>query len=131
MPARTHLRADPSWCGKPIELAEGTAHVELIATPEMVVDEQGLVHGGFVFGAADYAAMLAVNDPNVVLGSAEARFVAPVTVGAKVVAAARTVATDGRRRDVEVTAHVGENKVFEGRFQCFVLERHVLDKAGS
>ena len=97
----------------------------------MAVDERGLVHGGFVFGAADYAAMLAVNDPNVVLGFSEARFIAPVTVGDRVVAAAHTVTTEGRRRDVEVTAHVGDNKVFEGRFQCFVLERHVLDKAES
>jgi acyl-coenzyme A thioesterase PaaI-like protein len=47
----------------------------------MVVDAHGLVHGGFVFGLADYAAMLAVNDPNVVLGAAEARFLKPVRRG--------------------------------------------------
>jgi acyl-coenzyme A thioesterase PaaI-like protein len=44
----------------------------------MAADQRGLVHGGFTFGLADYAAMVAVNDPNVVLGAAEVRFLAPV-----------------------------------------------------
>jgi acyl-coenzyme A thioesterase PaaI-like protein len=47
----------------------------------MAVDDRGLVHGGFVFGLADHAAMLAVNDPNVVLGAASTRFLKPVRVG--------------------------------------------------
>ena len=36
---------------------------------------------GFIFGAADYAAMLAVNQPNVVLGAAETHFLKPSRVG--------------------------------------------------
>jgi len=47
----------------------------------MVVDDHKLVHGGFIFGAADYAAMAAVNDPNVVLGSAEVSFLKPSKSG--------------------------------------------------
>jgi len=43
----------------------------------MAVDQMGLVHGGFTFGAADFAAMAAVNDPNVVLVSSECRFFKP------------------------------------------------------
>ena len=78
MEARTHLDADPRLCGRPLDLAEGRAQVALDTIDSMVVDRQGLVHGGFVFGLADYAAMLAVNDPNVVLGAAATRFLKPV-----------------------------------------------------
>ena len=63
----THLAIDRRLCGEPLEIAEGSAIVVLVTLPEMAADDRGLVHGGFVFGLADYAAMLAVNDPLVVL----------------------------------------------------------------
>lgn len=97
----------------------------------MVVDAQGLVHGGFIFGLADYAAMLAVNDPYVVLGSAQARFLKPVRRGDRVIARAETIETRGRKHEVRVEAVVGPEAVFEGTFTCIVLERHVLEGVGS
>ncbi len=97
----------------------------------MAVDEQGLVHGGFVFGLADYAAMLAVNDPNVVLAGAQSRFLKPVRRGDRAIAHARTVATEGRKHEVAVQVSVGSTTVFEGMFTCFVLGRHVLEATGS
>ena len=131
MKPRTHLEADPGLCGRIAELAEGSAVVVLETNDAMVVDAHRLVHGGFVFGVADYAAMLAVNDPNVVLGSAETRFLRPVRGGARVTARAKVTAAKDRKREVEVEASVGSERVFEGTFVCFVLERHVLDGVGS
>jgi len=131
MEPRTHLEADPRLCGTAAELGEGSARVVLTATDSMVVDAHGLVHGGFVFGLADYAAMLAVNDPHVVLGAAETRFLKPVRRGDHLIASAQTVATRGRKREVRVEATVDSEKVFEGTFTCFVLERHVLEEVGS
>jgi acyl-coenzyme A thioesterase PaaI-like protein len=95
-------------------------------TQAMAADERGLVHGGFVFGAADYAAMLAINDPNVVLGSADVRFVAPVRVGEIVVCEARRTGGEGRRHVVDVVCRVGERVVLRGTFATFVLDQHVL-----
>jgi acyl-coenzyme A thioesterase PaaI-like protein len=66
----------------------------------MAADDRGLVHGGFVFGLADHAAMLAVNDPFVVLGSAEVRFLRPVVVGERLVAEARVGEVAGRKSRV-------------------------------
>lgn len=97
----------------------------------MAVDTQGLVHGGFVFGLADYAAMLAVNEPHVVLGGAESRFLKPVQCGDRAIAQARTIVTDRRKHEVLVEVSVGDVKVFEGTFKCFVLEHHVLEGTGS
>jgi acyl-coenzyme A thioesterase PaaI-like protein len=123
----THPNIDRSLCGEIVLLGVGTAEVVLVADERMCVDARGLVHGGFVFGAADHAAMLAVNDPNVVLGAASVKFVAPARVGDRVQLLAALVTTKGRKREVEVSAHVDGKRVFEGTFTCFVLEQHVLD----
>ena len=113
-------------CGAPTEIDDGRATAELTTTKEMAVDEQGLVHGGFVFGLADHAAMLAVNDPNVVLGSAETKFTAPVRVGETVTASAKVLETKGKKRVIEVDARVDDRQVLTGTMTAFVLDAHVL-----
>lgn len=122
----THLRISARLVGEPVEIAPGRAVARLRTQPEMCADERGLVHGGFTFGLADYAAMLAVNDPNVVLGAAQTRFLGPVVCGEELEATARVVEEKGKKRIVECVVSNGK-VVFEGTFTCFVLERHVLD----
>lgn len=131
MDPRTHLAIDAELVGAPVELGEGRATCELLTAEAMCADQRGLVHGGFIFGLADYAAMLAVNHPNVVLGAAETRFVAPVTRGERVRARAEVTAEKGRKRTVEVRCAVGERPVLEGTFTCFVLEHHVLEPSSG
>lgn len=126
MQSATHLGISASLCGEIVSLSPGGATVALRTTPEMSADDHGLVHGGFVFGLADYAAMLAVNDPHVVLGAASVRFVAPVRVGEVVTAIAARAAEKGRKHTLEVTASVGDREVFTGSFTAFVLDSHVL-----
>ena len=92
----------------------------------MAADDKGLVHGGFVFGLADYAAMLAVNDPNVVLGAASVKFLKPVAVGDRVVAEARVTEVKGRKHQVDVIVSRDQEPLLEGQLTCFVLDRHVL-----
>jgi len=128
MEPNTHPLIDRALCGEPISLALGEASVALTMTPKMVVDAHGLVHGGFVFGLADHAAMLAVNDPLVVLGSAQTRFLAPVAVGERVVAHAVRERTEGRKHTVSVSAVVEEREVFSGTFVAYVLDRHVMER---
>ncbi len=156
MQPRTHLAINRRLCGEPLDCEraeEGVARVGLTTVPEMAADDAGLVHGGFVFGLADHAAMLAVNHPNVVLGSAEVRFLAPVQVGERLVAAARRLETAGRKSRVAVEVRraggdvsvgppapsgppdameqdAGE-VVLRGELTCFTLDRHVLVPAGG
>jgi acyl-coenzyme A thioesterase PaaI-like protein len=125
---KTHRKASPRLVGRVVSLVEGVEAVaELETGDEMAVDEHGLVHGGFTFSLADYAAMTAVNHPNVVLGGAECRFVAPVKAGETMVARASVKGVEGKRREVGVEVSVGERKVFEGVFKCYVLDRHVFE----
>ena len=124
---RTHKLASKKFVGEVLELKDGEAIVKLKAIEEMAVDEKGLIHGGFTFGLADLAAMLAVNHPNVVLGKAEVKFTKPVKVGDEIVARARIVEDKGREKIVDVIAEVEDNVVLKGKFYCYVLDKHVLD----
>jgi uncharacterized protein (TIGR00369 family) len=124
----THQKINQDLCGKPLEVKEGYSRVELVPPESMAADETGLVHGGFLFGQADYAAMIAVNHPNVVLGGANVKFLKPVKAGDKVVAQAQVTVIEGKKNTVEVSITRNEEKVFEGTFFCFVLEKHILSK---
>ena len=126
MDINTHLQISQTLCGTPQKLEKGFAQVKMMTTAAMATDASGLVHGGFIFGMADYAAMLAVNDPNVVLGAADVKFLKPVAAGETLVADARVTIIEGKKHDVDVRVQRGELTVFKGVFSCFVLERHVL-----
>lgn len=124
----THQSISTELVGRPVAVGDGTATVELETTTAMRADETGLIHGGFVYGAADYAAMLAVNEPTVVLAGSSVTYPAPTRAGDLVTATASVTATDGRRRTVECTAAVeDETTVLEGTFDCTVPDRHVLE----
>ena len=125
---KTHLAINQSLCGQLLSIDEGIAIVKINTTSQMVVDDHKLVHGGFIFGAADYAAMAAVNDPNVVLGSAEVKFLKPAKSGDSVTLKARVGKVNGKRRLVDVEGVDADGSiVFSGIFTCFVLEKHVFE----
>ncbi|NJE00570.1 PaaI family thioesterase [Thermococcus sp. JdF3] len=138
MEQMTHRLTSERLVGKPVKIEKNYAEVLMETVKEMAVDEYGLVHGGFTFGLADYAAMLAVNEPTVVLGKAEVKFLKPVRVGDRLVARAEVIEESGGgvgggtspRRKKLVKAEVfneRDEKVFEGTFHCYVLEKHVLE----
>ena len=124
--SRTHLEIDARLCGTPREIEPGRAIVDWQADAAMAADARGLIHGGFVFGLADYAAMLAVNEPNVVLAGAEVRFLAPVEVGERLTAEARVTESEGRKQQVEVVVRRRDEPVMSGTFRCYVTPQHVL-----
>jgi acyl-coenzyme A thioesterase PaaI-like protein len=145
---RTHEAIDRRLCGEPVEIGADRARLTLTTRPEMAADARGLVHGGFVFGLADHAAMLAVNHPHVVLGKAEMKFVAPVVVGELLVAEACVGERDGakipvrvevRRAGIPAQGSGGESGIGDGdgelvasgELVCFTPERHVLDRRGT
>jgi len=122
----THERINTVYSGEIIKLESGYSKVMLETNEVMRADEVGLVHGGFIFSAADFSAMVAVNEPNVVLASCNCLFLAPVRVGDTVTFEATEHQKEGRKRNVTVRGFVHEIKVFEGEFKTVVTERHVL-----
>lgn len=130
MDQRTHERIAPQLCGTPVELMAGRARVTLEVTAEMAADARGLAHGGFTFGLADYAAMLAVNEPTVVLAGATLKFLGPVVVGDRVEAEAAVERSEGKKRWVKVVVRRGGQPMLEGELLAVVPDRHILDAGG-
>ena len=124
----THKQISNSLCGTPIKTEENYSLVELELTEKMRTDESNLIHGGFTFGMADYAAMIAVNHPNVVLASSNVSFVKPTVVGDILVAEAKVIENNGKKKKVSVEVKCMDDIVFKGEFLCVVPEKHVLDK---
>lgn len=123
---KTHDKINQDLCGEIQKLEVGFVKLKLVTNHEMIADSQSLIHGGFIFSAADYAAMAAVNEKNVVLVASDCQFLSPVKFGDIVDFVAKVRHKEGRKRNVHVTGHVLDIKVFEGEFKTVVTERHVL-----
>ena len=123
---KTHELINPELNGEIIKLEQGYVEVRLTTSSEMVADDIGLIHGGFIFSAADYAAMLAVNEKNVVLVGSECQFLSPVKFHDEVNFVAKVRHKDGKKRNVHVEAYVLDIKVFEGEFKTVITDKHVL-----
>src|SRR5438093_982845 len=130
---RTHEKISAHLCGRAVELGAGHARVVLDASQEMAADWRGLIHGGFTFGLADYAAMLAVNEPTVVPANATAKFLAPVVVGDRLEAEATVEQTDGKKRSVKVTVRrAGPARIFIAScFVCFSVHAPIIASISS
>ena len=122
----THESINRDLSGEILKLQKGYVELRLTTSSDMVADEHGLIHGGFIFSSADYAAMAAVNEKNVVLVGSECQFLSPVKYGDEVNFVARVRHKEGRKRNIHVEAHVLDIKVFEGEFKTVITDRHVL-----
>lgn len=122
----THESINRDLCGEIMRLEQGYVELRLTTSTEMVADDQGLIHGGFIFGAADFAAMAAVNEKNVVLVGCDSNFLSPVKFGDEVNFVARVRHKEGRKRNVYVEAHVLDIKIFHAEFRTVITEKHIL-----
>jgi uncharacterized protein (TIGR00369 family) len=123
---KTHKKINKNLSGTPIELTEGYSKIRLTTIEEMILDESGLIHGGFTFSLADYAAMLAVNHPNVVLTKAEVKFIKPVLLGDTLIAEGRVKNQEGKKSEVNVVVKKDNKTVLEGTFFCYSPDQHIL-----
>lgn len=108
------------------ELKKSFAKTRLFTLEEMVSDNDGLIHSGFVFSAANYAALASINEENAVAISARTNFLAPVKLGDVVEFEAQAYFDEARKRDIRVYGKVRDIKVFEATFQVVVLDEHIF-----
>lgn len=126
MDLKTHKKIDKRFSGEVVDLKDGYSKVLLKCDQFMSADEEGLVHGGFTFSAADFAAMCAINDPYVVLVGADVKFLAPVVVDDEVIFEANVIDKEKSRAKIEVLGRVGDKEVFRGIFKTYTLNKHIL-----
>ncbi len=122
----THQKIKKSLCGNIVFLEKGHSKTTLQTTDDMSVDMLGLIHSGFIFGAAEYAAVSAINEENLVIISSKTKFLAPAKNGDLIEFDAKAKFEDSRKREVKVIGEINEIKVFEGIYQAIVLENHIL-----
>ncbi|EHB2886951.1 PaaI family thioesterase [Campylobacter coli] len=116
-----------SLAGTIIELDKNFAKSILIATSDMVVDEQGLVFDAFIFAAANYVAQASINKEfSVVIGS-KCFFYAPLKLGDVLELEAHALFDEtSKKRDVKVVGHVKEIKMFEATIQVVSIDEHIF-----
>jgi len=123
---RAKQKINQHLCGILEKIDEGYAKTRFTASDEMIADRKGLVHTGFIFSAADFAAMAAVNEPYAVLAVAKANFLGPMEVGDEAIFEATVQQLTTRKRNVSVVGMLYDVKFFEAEFTAVILERHIL-----
>lgn len=123
---QTHQRINGELSGRLVELEKNYAKVHLLTTNEMITDEFGLIHSGFIFSAADYTAAVAINEKNTVIIGSKVSFLAPAKVGDVVEYEAKVKFEDSRKREVSIIGKINDIKVFQGIFYAVVLEKHIF-----
>lgn len=126
---KTHIKINNKLSGDILDLSENYSKVRLKTISKMITDQSGLIHGGFIFSLADFASMIAINHPNVVLAGANVKFLKPVRKGDIINAEARVLRIEGKKNVVEVIVKKDTDVVFTGEFICFIPEKHILEKS--
>ena len=67
--------------GELVELYRDKAVVRFRPNERMIMDESKMIHAGFVFNAASFAAMAAINKKYSVLIASDVKFLAPIELG--------------------------------------------------
>lgn len=122
----THKRINKSYSGDVIALNKNYSKISFLTTVEMSVDELGLIHSGFVFASADYAAIMAVNEEHTVSIGSKVHFLAPVKMGEVIEFEARVKFEELKKREVRVVGAVNDIQVFQGTFYVVVLDQHIF-----
>jgi len=122
----THTKVKSTFVGNLTEFKKGFAKVVLQTTHDMIVDEFGLIHSGFIFGAAEYAAVASINEENIIVIGCRAKFFAPAKLGDFIEFEAKGRFEEARKREIKVIGRINDIKVFEGIFHAILLEKHIL-----
>ncbi len=122
----THTKIKSTLVGNIVQLQKGYTRVLLEPTYEMVVDDFGLIHSGFLFGSAEYAAIACINEENVVIIASSCKFFAPAKLGNTIEFEAKSITSNARKREVTVIGTINHIKIFEATFQAVILENHIF-----
>ena len=119
-------KANRDLLGEIVEFGDNFVKTALLITTEMVVDDTGMAHSGFLASAAVYAAICAINDVDATPVECLSKFLCPIEKGKKIDFRAEGSHASTRTRDVSVVGKLGEVIVYEGDIKLVVLDKHPL-----
>lgn len=108
-------------------LEKNHAKTRFYTNADMVADDDGLIHTGFIFSAANYAALVAINEEFCVTIGARIHFYGAIKLGDVVEFEAKAHFDESRKREVRVMGKTKDIKIFEGTFQLVTLEEHIFE----
>lgn len=111
--------------GDIIGVGKNVAHTRFIPTEDMVIDSR-LIHNGFIFSAAAYAASVALNKKNSILIGSDVKFLAPTELGHEIVFKATALQDDTKKCEVKVEGYLLDIKIFYGMFFIAVFNKKIF-----
>lgn len=113
-------------CGEIIKLHKNTAEVRFIPTEKMLLDDNMVVHYGFIFSSASFCALAAVNEPNAMIIYAETKFLSPIELNSEVVFKSHALQSDLKKREVVVEGFLYNIKVYDAIFHIIVFDKSMF-----
>ncbi|PAF46369.1 thioesterase [Helicobacter sp. 12S02634-8] len=118
-------KIDRSVCGELVSLSPNKAEVFFTPTEAMICDE-GVIHMGFVFNAAAFSALCAINKKNSIIIGSEVKFLAPIEYGYELLFQASTLQSEAKKCEVKVEGFLLDIKVFEGIFYVAIFDKKLF-----
>lgn len=116
----------PDLCGSIIKMSEEEVLVKFTPNEQMIGDQNNLIHSGFIFNAANYAAMCLVNQAHSLTIGAEVQFLAPIELEQEMLFLATIKYTNDRKYKVLVKGTLLDIKIFEGVFHISVFDKELF-----
>lgn len=116
----------PDLCGSIIKMSEEEVLVKFTPSEQMIGDQNNLIHSGFIFNAANYAAMCLVNQAHSLTIGAEVQFLAPIELEQEMLFLATIKYTNDRKYKVLVKGTLLDIKIFEGVFHISVFDKELF-----
>lgn len=116
----------PNVIGELLELYQNKAIVKFAPSERMIMDESKMIHTGFVFNAASFAAMAAINKKYSVLIAADVKFLAPIELGHEVTFKAEAIQSDTKKCEVKVEGFLLDIKIFDSLFHIAVFDKKIF-----
>lgn len=123
---RVYKRVDSELCGTVIERKDNYASVKFVPTKKMIVDDNMIIHYGFIFSSASFCAISAVNKPNSIIIYSEVKFLSPVELGNEIIFKANTLQSDLKKREVLVEGYLFNIKIFDAMFHIVIFEQSIF-----
>lgn len=120
----TNINTD--FCGELIRIAENNAEVVFTASSAMLSDNERMIHPGFVFNSASYAALCAINKKNAIIISSEVKFLAPIELGHEVLFKAVALQNGFKKCEVRVEGFLLDIKIFESMFYVAIFDKKLF-----
>jgi acyl-coenzyme A thioesterase PaaI-like protein len=117
---------DQDFCGTIVKMNEARSEIELVTTGDMVSDKKGLVHSGYLYSSATFAALVALNKPNAVIVSSKMNYLAPISVGSTITIRADVKHRDSKKAIIKITGKMLDLEIMDGEMVAVNLEKHPL-----